>query len=135
MGPWEYDEKKAIFEFSDEFYAVYGTNVEREGRFMTPETYIRELVHPEDAEMVLEASQTLTQGHREHRIIRRDGEVRTIRARWGAFIRDVAGNIVKRYGVNQDITERILAERALRESEERQKADMLQYCRAARCEH
>ena len=49
----------------------------------------------------------------EHRIIRRDGEVRNI-AVWRNIIRDADGRVVKRYGANQDITERVRVEEALR---------------------
>ena len=41
----------------------------------------------------------------DHRIVRRNGEVRHILVRARA-IKDATGSIVKRYGVNQDITER-----------------------------
>jgi len=48
IGPWEYDARKEHFEFCDEFYALYGTNSVREGKFMRFDEYIREFVHPED---------------------------------------------------------------------------------------
>ena len=53
----------------------------------------------------------------EHRIIRRDGEVRHILVRT-KIVKDDSGRIVKRYGANQDITERKRMEKALEESEE-----------------
>jgi PAS domain S-box-containing protein len=52
----------------------------------------------------------------EHRIIRRDGEVRHILARV-RIIKDGSGRIVKRCGANQDITERNKAEESLKRSE------------------
>ncbi len=125
LGPWEFNLETNLFEFDDEFYAIYGTNAAREGRFMAPDVYIREFVHPDDAWLVeteiLKGNASTESYHFceiEHRIIRRDGEVRTIMAR-GHNIRDKDGNMIRCYGVNQDITELIQAEQSLRESEER----------------
>ncbi len=47
-GSWEYDPNTGLFEFEDEFYAIYGRTMEKEGRFMNPETYVREFIYPED---------------------------------------------------------------------------------------
>lgn len=130
LGPWVYHIDEDLFEFNDEFYAIYGTTVAREGRFMAPEVYIREFVHPDDVGIVEHGvQQSLSSRERfytfqfEHRIIRRDGAVRILRV-WKGVNRDAAGNIVKFYGANQDVTERIKAEDALRESEERQAATL-----------
>jgi PAS domain S-box-containing protein len=129
LGPWEYHPDKHLFEFGEEFYAIYGTSVVREGRFMAPNVYAREFVHPDDAWIVeaavdkeLASTGTYTK-QLEHRIIRRDGEVRTIIVRI-SVIRDAAGNIRKWYGANQDITERVQAEQKLRESEKRLNATL-----------
>ena len=51
----------------------------------------------------------------EHRIIRRDGEIRTIIARY-APVMDAQGNVIRTFGANQDITERKRMEDALSES-------------------
>jgi diguanylate cyclase (GGDEF)-like protein len=113
-----------MFEFGDEFYAIYGTDVAREGFFMAPDVYVREFVHQEDVQIVeLEIEKALTTTEQyyavnmEHRIIRRDGAVRTIVKRIN-IIRDDAGKIVKWYGANQDITEHKRAEEALRQKTE-----------------
>lgn len=123
LGPWEYSPERGLFEFGDEFYAIYGTSVAREGRFMTPEVYAREFVHPEDAHVVAtEISKDAPLPYQfEHRIIRRDGEVRTIIVRRNV-IQDAEGKVLKRYGANQDITERVRVEDALR-----QQADLIRH--------
>lgn len=115
LGPWEYNPGTGLFEFGDEFYAVYGTDVAREGRFMSVEDYIRKFVHPEEAWMFEDEKKFLSSGEQlnssdvGHRIIRRDGAVRNIIVRRNVF-RDADGKIIKAYGTNQDITERVLVE-------------------------
>ncbi|KJS17274.1 MAG: hypothetical protein VR69_05385 [Peptococcaceae bacterium BRH_c4b] len=52
LGPWKYDPKTNLFEFGDEFYAIYGTDVAREGAFMVPDVYAGEFVHPDDVWVV-----------------------------------------------------------------------------------
>lgn len=124
LGPWKVNIEKSLFEFGDEFYAIYGTNVEREGAFMAPDVYIREFVHPDDAWRVeaeihkeLLTTERYFSSRMEHRIIRRDGVVRTIVVQTN-FFKDAAGKIVKIYGANQDITEQKEAEAALLVSRE-----------------
>lgn len=111
LAPWKYHVGSGLFEFSDEFYAIYGTNTAREGVFMPPEVYAREFVPPDDhwvvaaeLEKALSTSERYFTNQFEHRIIRRDGEVRTIAVRIN-IVRDKTGKIVKWYGANQDITE------------------------------
>jgi len=111
MANWERDGQTGIFTFNDRFYSLYGTTAEQEGGYQKPfDEYIREFVHPEDRAWVLEEvrkvrrdSQTYTL-FIEHRIVRRDGAVRVISVRTkGSY--DAEGNIVRIYGVNQDITD------------------------------
>ena len=121
LGPWKYDPETNLFEFGDEFYALFATSAAREGRFMVPEVYAKTFVHPDDAWLVAaEVQKSITFSGRhfsnylEHRIIRRDGVVRTIAVRTNTF-KDADGRIIKHYGANQDITERVLAENELRQ--------------------
>lgn len=118
LGPWKYHLDTGLFEFNDDFYAIYGTSVAREGKFMSRDTYYGEFVHPDDLELVVtavrEREAVLRANHRNniltdslqltHRIIRRDGEERTIIVR-ATIVLDEDGNFVKRFGVNQDITD------------------------------
>jgi len=121
---WEYDLATNLFTFDDRFYALYGTTADREGTsHMTPETYTREFVHPDDWSVVAEEAQKALQAtdpqylsQREHRIIRRDGEIRHIVVRIG-ITKDPEGKTIRTHGANQDITDRKMAEEALRESE------------------
>jgi len=124
LGPWKFHPDKNVFEFGDEFYAIYGTTAAREGHFMAPGVYAREFMHPDDVWMVeAEVNKARTSDRRrycaqlEHRIIRRDGKERVIAVLINVE-KDDAGKVMKWYGANQDITERMEAEKALRQKTE-----------------
>ena len=123
---WEHDVVRGEFHFSDRFYSLYGTTAEREGGHRMPaDTYFREFVHPDDLDAVLEFTDRVTSpefpddfAQLEHRIVRRDGEVRHIIVRL-AVTRGDNGDIVRTRGVNQDITELKMAEERLRKVDEK----------------
>jgi PAS domain S-box-containing protein/putative nucleotidyltransferase with HDIG domain len=120
---WETDATDNMFIFNDAFYAFYGTTAEQEGGYrMTREEFSKRFVHPDDLQLVrrfMEQNTTITgaevSSDLEHRIIRRDGEVRHILVR-ASVVKDDSGRLVKRYGANQDITYRKHAEEALSQS-------------------
>ncbi|MFA4862031.1 PAS domain S-box protein [Methanoregula sp.] len=126
LANWEHDLSTNMFTFDNRFYTLYGTTAEREGgNQMTTETYTRKFVHPEDQGVVADEARKAIQAadphytsQREHRIIRRDGEIRHIVVRIG-ITKDAEGRTIKTHGANQDITERKKAEAAVRESEEK----------------
>jgi len=114
MVNWEFDVASGIFTFNDRFYSLYGTTAEREGGYQMPaEVYAREFVHPDEVSLVANEVQnaiTATDPNYtrqiEHRIVRRDGEIRHITVRFG-ITKDARGRTVKTHGANQDITEQI----------------------------
>jgi len=123
---WEFDPTDCAYVFNDPFYALCGTTAEKEGGYrMSREEYLKRFVHPDDLSAVSHAiAQRITLSDvefppdLEHRIIRLDGEVRHILVRARA-VKDNSGRIIKRYGTNQDITDRKQAETKLFESEKR----------------
>ena len=123
---WDLDPAKGVFTHNDAFYSFYGTTAEREGGYrMSIEEYEQRFIHPDDLHLFIEHKKWIDANpdvdippDHEHRIVRRDGEVRHIINR-GRMVRDADGHVVHVYGANQDITERRQMEEALRENEER----------------
>jgi|GEM_PF-3498023 len=112
IASWEFDVRTNLFQFDDIFLELLGTTAEREGgHTMDTETYLREFVHPDDLQRSVEfigsgpGEWTTEYKQTEHRMIRRDGEVRKIRVRVG-LQKDSFGNVIKVVGVTQDITDR-----------------------------
>jgi PAS domain S-box-containing protein len=121
---WEADPDSGEFIFNDRFYAFYGTTAEREGGYrMSRKDYMERFVHPDDVELFDEQVHRRERDRRpefhhsyEHRIVRRDGEIRAIVAT-RHVARDAEGQVQRFYGAHQDITERKSAEAAVRRGE------------------
>jgi putative methionine-R-sulfoxide reductase with GAF domain len=116
LANWEYDVKRDVFIFNDQFYSIFHTTAEQEGGYeLTSAQYAERLVHPEDLPMVggeIEKALTSTDRHYsaqlEHRILYRDGSGVGYISVEVHIERDEKGNILRYYGANQDITERRL---------------------------
>jgi len=126
IAPWEMDVASGTFLFDDQFYSLYATTAQREGGYsMSAATYQSEFVHPVDMGIVIDELTRLAitddpnfTRRIEHRIVRRDGEVRHIVVNY-LLLRDALGRPVKTIGANQDVTERKRFEQELFESRER----------------
>jgi PAS domain S-box-containing protein len=126
LANWDYDVATDMFIFNDRFYALFATSSAREGGLtMSPEKYAREFLPPHLAHLIkegiAEALMTADPNYTrqfEHPVLRRDGAIRHLLVRV-AIVKDAHGRTVRIAGANQDITERKLAEEALRASEER----------------
>jgi PAS domain S-box-containing protein len=123
---WEYDVKVDMYTFDDQFYALYGTNVKKEGKTqMSSNEYAEKFIPIEESSIVgielqkaLETDDPNYFGQVEHTIKKADNEKRFITVHYW-IIKDNDGNTIKVCGVNQDITERKNVEIALKESEKK----------------
>ncbi len=115
---WELDVLSGTFTFNDRFYALYATTAEREGGYtMAAAEYAHRFIPADEQNLVAMETQKAVETDDphyvaliEHRIIRRDGAVRTIIVRY-SVVKDAEGRTIRTYGANQDITERKAAER------------------------
>ncbi len=110
---------KRVLYLSPAYERISGRSPEQRYRDQDYQPFL-DVIHPEDREKM---AQIMRQGAGEEydiefRIYRPDGSLRWIRDR-GFPIRDQAGQIYRIAGIAHDITERKLADDALRESEER----------------
>jgi hypothetical protein len=113
LGNWEYDFVNDLFLFTDDFYSIFRTNVEKVGGYkISSADYSRNFVHPDDAALVgieiqkvLDAKDRFFTTRLEHRIVFADGETGYIAVNINVE-RDENGKITRWYGANQDITER-----------------------------
>jgi PAS domain S-box-containing protein len=106
IGSWELDFKDFSFKWSDELYRIYG--VDPKTFVPTIENFL-EFIHPEDKENVLNIAQHHPISHHQnyyYRIIRTDGEIRTINGR-GEPVFDEEGTLIRAIGTAQDVTERL----------------------------
>src|SRR5215469_1971115 len=119
LGTFEWNIQTGVNSWTPELEALYGLPT---GSFGGTQTDFENLVHPDDRAGVIELNQWAlksgqpTQG--EWRVVWPDGSVHWISGRWQVF-RNESGEPSRMVGVNADVTDRKLADAALRESEER----------------
>lgn len=115
LGTWEWDITQPNAVWSDELYRIYG---------LTPETYTPSYeayltkIHPDDRQRVIDATNRVFHEHvpysHDERIFRPDGSMRHLHT-WAHPVLDQEGKLVRLVGVCQDVTDRALAEEAVRE--------------------
>jgi PAS domain S-box-containing protein len=116
VGHWVWDFGNDGLTWSDETYRIFG--LQPQERPMNVEAF-QEMIHPEDREFLLRATQESRSGGRpdiEFRIVRPNGEVRIVHSQ-GAMTKEVPGQPRQRFGTVQDITDRKCAEEELRRSQ------------------
>src|ERR1700740_3749 len=117
LGYWIWNLETNRVVFSNETCRIYGIKPQEDSIDLAA---IRELIHPEDRGYVFEnAERAVRDGvhiETEHRLIRPSGEIRIVYSR-GDLTRDASGRPYEMFGTCQDITDRKLAEQALRRNQ------------------
>src|SRR6201981_3650716 len=117
IGHYEWDLIENRVTYSEELCRIWGMPPVKDSFDVSA---IFERIHPEDRERVSrEAAEAISNGihaKSEHRIVLPGGEVRVILG-LGTVKRDASGKAYEMFGTGQDITERKLAEQALRQSQ------------------
>lgn len=117
VGTWEWDVLTGESVWSEMIWHLLGLEPDEDKT--TVERFI-ESIHPEDRERVWrKVNEVIAEGEEyydEFRLVRRGGEILWLSSK-GRLIRSASGRPERMLGVNIDITERKLAEAALKESE------------------
>jgi signal transduction histidine kinase/ActR/RegA family two-component response regulator len=125
VGYWEYEFAADEFIFNDQYYSLHKITAEEAGGYrMSSTDFAHRYLHPEDAPIVGQQTQLAFESadpnYRalvEARLLTGEGAVFWVETRI-TVVKDAEGRTIKLVGVNQDITERKLAEDGLRQSEE-----------------
>ena len=110
MGGWSWDMATNVQEWSDESYRIFGF---QPGEVSPDYDLFMELVHPDDRARITACAEELLKCkvpfNTDYRILRRDGSLRHVHAE-AEIACDETGRPIRMFGINQDITERKLAE-------------------------
>jgi PAS domain S-box-containing protein len=117
IGHYEWNLIANRVTWSDELYRIYGLHPQEGPIDMA---MVSEMIHPDDREHVFRAAEEAVRSgvhtEAEHRVVRPDGEVRTVQG-LGTVKRDASGRAYEMFGTVQDITDRKRAEEALQRSQ------------------
>jgi PAS domain S-box-containing protein len=115
LGHWELDLQRNTLHWSDEVFRIFGLEVQEFGA--TYDAFL-ERVHPDDRDLVSrvysESVKNKTEYDVEHRILRKNGEIRYVNERCCSEY-DEKGCPLRSLGTVLDVTERNLIEEKLRE--------------------
>ena len=119
LGSWEWDVVSNAVWWSDEMYRISG--IEPRDFGATHEAFLN-IVHPDDRARVRQIVESAQNDIRpfdlDHRIVVPDGAIKFVHQQ-GEVAVDESGKPVRLSGTVQDVTERVEADSALRESEQR----------------
>lgn len=118
MGRWQWVVGQDSIEWSDQIFRIFG--VDRK-EFQPTIDGLNSMVHRRDVGRVIQAFQRAiieeNDYDMEFRIVRPGGDIRFIRCE-GRCERDQEGDVVALYGIMQDMTERMLYERELKQAKD-----------------
>ncbi len=118
MGSWEWNIQTGELRWSEELYRIYGIDPKAAAPSM--ETFAG-FIHPDDRGLVnSQIDQVMTKGAPvtfDFRIVATDGSVRHLKTNGEVLEYDPGGRPLVMVGVNQDITERLLVESSVKESQ------------------
>ncbi|MCB0634511.1 MAG: PAS domain S-box protein, partial [Lewinella sp.] len=124
LAYWEFNVEEQLFTFNDHFYDVFHTSFAEVGSYhMSPQEYAERFLFSEDQNVIqqeiqktLDTTDPHFNGKIDHRIRYPNGEAGYVAVRYFA-VKDNQGRTVKTFGASQNVTERLLAEKAIRDSE------------------
>jgi PAS domain S-box-containing protein len=124
LAYWEFNVEEQLFTFNDHFYDIFHTSFEEVGSYhMSPREYAERFLFPEDRDLIRveieKAIYTIDPNFNskiDHRIRYPDGTTGYVTVRYFT-VKDRYGRTVKTFGASQNITERLLAEKAIRDNE------------------
>lgn len=118
MGRWHWNIGKDNIEWSDQIFRIFGVH---RSEFTPTIDGLNSMVHRRDVGRVVQAFQRAiieeNDYDMEFRIVRPGGDIRYIRCE-GRCERDAEGDVIALYGIMQDMTERMLYERELKEAKD-----------------
>jgi len=118
MGHWYWKVGDDDIEWSNEIYRIFGVS---KAEYIPTLDNVNDMLHRRDLGRLLQAFQRAiiekNNYEMDFRVLRPDGEVRFIRCE-GKCQMDTEGDVTALFGVMQDITERTLYERELREAKD-----------------
>lgn len=123
IGSWWWDIQSNQLICSSELLRIYGLPAQHSGSAAEMLELIDQRVHPDDREELRRiVSKSIETGKSadpfEYRIVKPDGTIRYVLT-YPEVVTDDKGRSIYSYGALQDITERVLTEKALKESEAR----------------
>ena len=122
VGSWEWNLQTNLVVWSDELFRIM--DLEKSSNKVSVEKFF-EFVHPDDLEFVKEISEKAAKEKKglaaKYRIITAKGEEKHVYATGGYDVRNESGEVIKLFGIVQDITDLKKTELALAKSLEKEK--------------